>query len=69
MGWKHRTWYLGPHRGPLFDRSGNAGPTVWVGGQAVGAWSQRAGGEVVYRLLEDVSRRDAQRIDGGGRAG
>ena len=32
-----------PHRGPLFDRNGNAGPTVWVGGRAVGAWSQRAG--------------------------
>ena len=62
MGWKHRTWYLGPHRGPLFDRTGNAGPTVWVGGEAVGVWSQRAGGEVVYRLLEDVSRGDAQRI-------
>ena len=62
MGWKHRTWYLGPHRGPLFDRSGNAGPTVWVGGQAVGAWSQRAGGQVVHQLLADVSRRDAQRI-------
>jgi hypothetical protein len=63
MGWKHRTWYLGPHRGPLFDRNGNAGPTVWVGGQAVGAWSQSAGGEVVTRLLEDVSARDRRRID------
>ena len=41
MGWRHRTWYLGPHRAPLFDRNGNAGPTVWVGGEAVGAWSQR----------------------------
>ena len=63
MGWRHRTWYLGPHRQPLFDRNGNAGPTVWVGGQAVGAWSQRAGAEVVYRLLEDVSKRDRRRID------
>ena len=63
MGWKHRTWYLGPHRAPLFDRTGNAGPTVWVGGRAVGAWSQREGGEVVARLLEDVPRRDQRRVD------
>ena len=58
MGWKERGWYLGPHRGPLFDRNGNAGPTVWVGGRAVGAWSQRDGGEVVTRLLEPVDGRD-----------
>ena len=63
MGWKERGWYLGPHRAPLFDRNGNAGPTVWVGGRAVGAWSQRAGGEVVTRLLEAVRARAAERID------
>lgn len=63
MGWKERTWYLGPHRAPLFDRNGNAGPTVWVGGQAVGAWSVRAGGDVAYCLLEDVAPRDVARID------
>lgn len=67
MGWKHRTWYLGPHRAPLFDRNGNAGPTVWLGGRAVGAWSQRSGGEVVHRLLEDVSASDARRIDAAAR--
>jgi hypothetical protein len=63
MGWKHRTWYLGPHRGPLFDRNGNAGPTVWVAGRAVGAWSQRASGEVVTRVLEDISPGDRRRVD------
>jgi hypothetical protein len=63
MGWKERGWYLGPHRGPLFDRSGNAGPTVWVGGRAVGAWSQRDGGEVVTRLLEPVDGDAVERID------
>ena len=63
MGWKLRTWYLGPHRAPLFDRSGNAGPTVWVGGQAVGAWSQRRDGEIAFRLLEDVAADDVRRIE------
>jgi hypothetical protein len=62
MGWKHRTWYLGPHRGALFDRNGNAGPTVWVGGRAVGAWSQRDRGEVVTRVLADVPARDQRHV-------
>jgi hypothetical protein len=63
MGWKERDWYLGPHRGALFDRTGNAGPTVWVGGRAVGAWSQRPDGEVVTRILEDVEPDDARRVE------
>jgi hypothetical protein len=54
MGWKRRGWYLGEHAQALFDRNGNAGPTVWWDGRVVGGWTQRASGEVVYRLLEDV---------------
>jgi Winged helix DNA-binding domain len=54
MGWSQRTWYVGEHRGSLFDRSGNIGPTIWLDGRIVGGWAQRADGEVVYRLLEDV---------------
>jgi hypothetical protein len=38
----------------LYDTMGNAGPTVWCDGRVVGAWAQRADGEVVWRLLEDV---------------
>ncbi|MEL7158356.1 MAG: winged helix DNA-binding domain-containing protein, partial [Actinomycetota bacterium] len=54
MGWKERHWYLGPHQGPLFDRNGNIGPTVWVDGRIVGGWSQTSDGRVVTSLLEDV---------------
>ena len=54
MGWKEREWYLGDHAPALFDRAGNAGPTVWWDGRIVGGWVQRRDGEVVYRLLEDV---------------
>ena len=54
MGWQGRTWYLGDHGPALFDRNGNAGPTVWADGRIVGGWAQRRDGEVVYRLLEDV---------------
>jgi hypothetical protein len=54
MGWSRRDWYLGPHAPVLFDRSGNVGPTVWCDGRIVGGWAQRADGEVVHRLLEDI---------------
>jgi hypothetical protein len=54
MGWQSRSWYLGPHTPPLFDRTGNVGPTVWWAGRVVGGWAQRASGEVVCRLLEDI---------------
>jgi Winged helix DNA-binding domain len=59
MGWQSRSWYLGPHTPQLFDRTGNVGPTVWWAGRVVGGWAQRASGEVVFRLLEDV-RADAE---------
>lgn len=54
MGWKRRGWYLGPHGPELFDRNGNAGPTVWVDGRVVGGWAQHPDGEVITALLEDV---------------
>jgi hypothetical protein len=54
MGWKQRDWYVGPHERVLFDRNGNAGPTVWCDGRVVGGWSQRRDGEIVFELLEDV---------------
>ena len=69
MGWKERGWYLGPHRAALFDRNGNAGPTVWVGGRAVGVWSQLEGGTVVdpaargrRRRHGDPRRRSRERL-------
>jgi hypothetical protein len=62
MGWKERAWYLGDHGPALFDRNGNAGPTVWVDGRAVGAWVQRADGAIRYELLEPVGRPAATAI-------
>lgn len=55
MGWQSRDWYLGPHAGELFDRSGNAGPTVWWDGRVVGAWGQDTDGRVQLEYVEDVS--------------
>jgi hypothetical protein len=54
MGWSGRDWYLGDHGPTLFDRNGNAGPTVWWDGRVVGGWASRKDGEIAVRLLEDV---------------
>ncbi len=62
MGWKERDWYLGPHGEALFDRNGNAGPTVWSNGEVIGGWGQARNGEVVWRLLEDRGSATADRI-------
>jgi hypothetical protein len=64
MGWRRRAWYLGEQSAQLFDRNGNAGPTVWVGGRVVGAWGQRESGKVVTALIEPVDTATASRIDG-----
>ena len=54
MGWAGRDWYLGDHGRALFDRSGNAGPTIWWDGRVVGGWAQRRDGQIAFKLLEDI---------------
>ncbi len=63
MGWQQRDWFLGKHAKPMFDGTGNIGPTVWCDGRVVGGWAQRADGEVVYRLLEDVGSEQRSEVD------
>ena len=63
MGWKERDWYLGEHYPTLFDRNGNAGPTVWWNGQIVGGWAQRDDGEIAVRLLCDVPPTAAHAVE------
>ena len=65
MGWQERAWYLGDYGPVLFDRNGNAGPTIWVDGRVVGGWAQRKSGEVVHRLLEDVGAEAADAVSAG----
>jgi hypothetical protein len=64
MGWKARAWYLGDHGTQVFDGNGNAGPTVWADGRVVGGWAQRADGEVVVRLLDDIGGDQAAQVAG-----
>jgi len=66
MGWKDRSWCFGEFGGfggPLFDRNGNAGPTVWVDGEVVGGWAQRRSGEIVISLLRPVKRSAQRALD------
>ena len=65
MGWKQREWYLGDlaaFGGPVFDRNGNAGPTIWVDGRVVGGWAQRKSGEIAHQLLANVPAKRAKAI-------
>jgi hypothetical protein len=62
MGWKARSWYLDPEvAAAVFDRNGNAGPTVWVDGRVVGSWVQRRDGTVAVHLLAEIG--DARRAE------
>jgi Winged helix DNA-binding domain len=63
MGWKRRDWYLGPHGSDLFDRNGNAGPSIWSNGRVIGGWVQRKSGEILVRFLEDVGRSVVKAVD------
>jgi hypothetical protein len=63
MGWKERDWYLGDHAAALFDRNGNAGPTVLADGRAVGGWAQTADGGIAVELLEHVDAATAALIE------
>ena len=56
MGWKDKDWFLNSEHAPLlFDRNGNAGPTVWADGRIAGGWAQRPDGEIAIRLLAEIS--------------
>lgn len=61
MGWKERGWYLADER-ELFDRNGNAGPTVWVDGRVVGGWAQRPDGEIAVRTFEQPIGAEHRRL-------
>lgn len=52
MGYRLRDRFLaGEHRHQVFDRAGNAMPTVWINGCVAGVWVQRRDGGVVYGLF------------------
>jgi len=60
MGYRDRRRFLAEkHYKKVFDRAGNALPTVWVNGQVVGAWGQlREDGSVIYGLFESLSEEE-----------
>jgi len=55
MGYRDRRRFLAAEHHPqVFDRAGNAVPTIWVNGRVVGAWGQRKDGSVIYGLFGPV---------------
>jgi hypothetical protein len=63
LGGPQRGWYLGEHKSALFDRNGNAGPTVWLDGHIIGGWAHRIDGEIAWRSLEDVGAEARHLVD------
>jgi hypothetical protein len=63
MGWKERAWFLGEHGAGLFDRNGNAGPSVWANGRVIGGWTQHDDGDVVVELLDDVGAATRRQVE------
>jgi len=65
MGYHDRRRFLAPeHRAKVFDRAGNALPTVWANGRVVGAWRQRKDGSVTYGLFEPVDEEELALLAG-----
>jgi hypothetical protein len=59
MGYNDRSRFLAPeHHKKVFDRAGNAVPTVWVDGRVVGVWGQHKDGDVFCELFEPVGAAD-----------
>jgi hypothetical protein len=63
MGWKEREWFLPADRTPLYDRMGNVGPTIWWGGEVVGAWATRPDGSIATQLVSDPGKDAAGAVD------
>ena len=55
MGWKEREWFLHTDLiSRVFDRNGNAGPTIWLDGNIIGGWIQRPDGEIALELPNGI---------------
>lgn len=54
MGWKDRAFYAPAGGEAAWDKNGNAGPTIWVDGQVVGAWGQTKDGDIRLHFFADV---------------
>jgi len=65
MGYHDRGRFLAAgHRAKVFDRAGNAMPTIWVNARVVGAWGQRKDGSVVCGFFESVSEEERVLLEG-----
>ena len=64
MGWKQRSWYVDDRADHgVFDRNGNAGPTIWHGGRVVGVWTPLDDGAIALDVFDDIGTTARAAID------
>jgi hypothetical protein len=64
MAYRDRRRFLAAeHEKKVFDRAGNAMPTVWVNGRVVGAWGQYKDGQVTRALFESIHDTERALLD------
>ncbi len=64
MGWKERDWFLDPRWvGPMYDRFGNIGPSIWADGRIVGGWMQRADASINVELFTELDAVHRRALD------
>ena len=54
---------MGGHATALFDRNGNAGPTIWLDGRVIGGWVQTPDGTIATKLLEPLNAATTRRVE------
>lgn len=65
MGYTDRRRFLAAeHRAKVFDRAGNAVPTVWANGRVVGVWGQRKDGSVTHGLFGPMGDEERVLLEG-----
>lgn len=64
MACKDRSLFLDARWLPqLFDRNGNAGPTIWLDGRVAGGWACNREGQVTFRLLETTDKKTRKQVE------
>jgi len=64
MGWKERDWYVDAAVAKaVFDRNGNAGPTIWADGRVIGGWVQKPDASIQIELYTRLTKNQQKLLD------
>lgn len=62
MGWRHRDWFTAIDPALVYDSAGNIGPTIWWGGELIGAWASTPSG-IRTTIIADRGAQAAAEIE------